>query len=221
MTDYQISLEKVRERHPKELEQLKVQVAGSASKFSDVPVEQWRFYYSSAHAIRMETGAELLKKLGNPELEDRELDEYHKWKQTATIEERVQKHLSETTVNLVARPATRGSRFSQRLDAIPPEVRDDIVEMERHDKAEYDRIAAMTPEEREADTQRILRELRGFGGFGEIHVGGDGQAQALLDGIPLDLKGPSKRRQVPPGGQGKPEEKPKKRDKWSGGAIRV
>lgn len=222
MSRFNLTYQRVRERHPTELEQLKAQVAASNMKGKTVPVEQWQFFYSTSTRIEGMTGTQFMEKMRSGDL-DREEEARHNWDQTATLEDRVTDHKERTEVRLIAKPAARGGGVHVDISSIPPEVQNDIVETEHREMESIARLNAMTPEEREADTQRILRELRGSPGFAEIHVGEDGQARALLGGLELGLR-QGEHIQMKRSGptQTEPQkEKPKKRDKWSGGAIRV
>jgi hypothetical protein len=184
-----------RERHPKELEQVRAEVARSGSKYKTKPVEQWQFFYSTHQEMRGSMmGDEFMRKLQSGELA-REKDEKMRWEDTATLEDRIQRHTEGLHVSLSARLTPRGGGYGAPLNSIPPEIQAEIRESSQQEMVERARFNALTPAEREAEAQALIAQLRGSSGFAEIRVGGDGQAEAMLGGIPLDLRGPTQRRQ--------------------------
>lgn len=233
MSEYPITYEMARERHPKELEQVRVEVARSGSKYKTKLVEQWQFFYSTHQEIQGGgmRGDEFMRKLQSGELA-REKDEKMRWKDTATLEDRIQRYMEGLHISLSARLTPRGGSYGVPLNSIPPEIQADIRETSQQEVAERARFNALTPAEREAETQGLLAQLRGSPGFTEIHIGEDGRAQAMMQGLQMDLspegnvrmtgpRAPEAKAMLKAASKTPPKEKPKKRDKWSGGAIQV
>jgi hypothetical protein len=94
-------------------------------------------------------------------------------KPVETVDVVVARRVGNTCVTLQA-SSGRGCWSSGAINPLPAAVIASITEQEQGRVAEQARIAALTPEERRAETERLLGVLRGSPGFFEINVPGRG-----------------------------------------------
>ncbi len=166
--EIKIGYETAMKRHPKEMELIKEQIKQSKSKFKDVPLSEYTIGYNSCtvHKSGSYNGKEFFEKMSSGELQ-KEVNEYDNWINTATIDEKIAKRVSQTHVSLYVK-YKRGSGFVVPLTTIPYEIMDEIRKYEIHEQSEIDRVKSITNEDRENESIDLIRELGMDSGF--LHV---------------------------------------------------
>lgn len=152
----------VEKRHPQELKRLIEQLRKSKSKQKDADPTGMTFEYNYAMRCEGFTGAQVLDHLsGVKPLPER--------KKFVTVEEKVADWMERATpVNLTGK---LGRWYGCERVPNPPELEENFRLDAEREVAEEQRRASLTDEEREAETQEILRQLSGMGGFVGFRIG--------------------------------------------------
>jgi hypothetical protein len=152
----ELTYEMVAERHPAELEKIIKQLRKSKSKMKDADPKGMRFEYS--YAMRCDIsyrGDEFFDAIANGTLDQP--------KRPTTVEGKVADWVERSTP--VALKATLGRWYGYEVVPNPPELEETFRRDAEEEVKRETRIANMTPAERNDETQRILSELSGGGGF--------------------------------------------------------
>jgi hypothetical protein len=135
----------VKKRHPEELQKLVTQLRNSSSKHKDADASAMRFEYT--YCIECS------------------LDRRYSATVSATVEDKVADLLSRISpVNLTGKI---GRWYTSIRVPNPPELEVYVRECAEKEVAERNRIDSLTDSERQAEVQKILKELRNLGAFYE------------------------------------------------------
>jgi hypothetical protein len=91
-------------------------------------------------------------------------------KKNRSVEERVEDDCRRTTVSIRGSVGRWWGYGTLKKGECPPEVRAIYEESAREDVAEETRISNLSDEERQKETEEVLRQLRGTPGFFEFHL---------------------------------------------------
>lgn len=130
----------------------------SKAKGSHVPLSEFEFSFEIAEKIQ---GCSLNDVLSGKVLKDK--------REEMTVEERLRKQLKNVFVQIQASYGRYQLR-SEVLEEIPEQVEDGYRKSIQEQEEERKRVEALTPEERDKETQVLLRELRKYPGFLEMHI---------------------------------------------------
>ena len=148
-----VSYTQAKKRHPQAVKALMAKLAKGNSKEKGAKPSDLKWSYETCEAIGMTGGKKGL--MGILQAGPRK---------PPTAAER----LANTTTTLVGKIGRWWSR--EPLGGNPPEVKTLLDKQEADDKVEQALIDAMTPEERQADLDRLVGELSGMGGFIGISI---------------------------------------------------
>lgn len=81
-----------------------------------------------------------------------------------TVKERIADEVSRTFVQVTV------AGYGAKLTTVPAEIMREIIDHHTEEQREEQRIDALSPEERAAEVERLLGELRGTPGFFEVRL---------------------------------------------------
>ena len=137
----------------------------SKAKGSFIPFDKFEFSFEIAERIQCHTLGDIFS---GKALKDQ------KKEINLTIDEQLQKRLKNLSVWISA-SCGQYCLGSDTLKEIPEQVKDQYRKSIQEQEDERKRVEALTPEERNEETQRLLKELRKDPDFFEMHIPMDDQ----------------------------------------------
>jgi len=153
--------ELAKERHPEQVEEIIATLRRSKSKQKNANPEDLNWYYDYCKAVKAHSFMEVIENArtraqeppSNPCVEAR----------VASMVEGLHFRLSASRKHWIG-TAQLNEGF------VPPELIAQFVERAEEERAEQERIDNLTPEERDAEVQELLGELRQDPGFMEFEI---------------------------------------------------
>ena len=187
----ELSYEEARRQYPDKVDEVMTKLRKGKSRHRDAAPEEleWSIEYGVLVPGQLVTFADLI--VGR-------VEDPRERRSRMSLDERVEEIVQGVTAYLRGKIG-RFIAFSSQIEGCPEEVRAAIRRGVEEDIAEEARVAALSPEERQAEAEEALRQLRKMPGFMEIRIGDDVEA-ALIDGFsqvfsePLEDEPPRQRK---------------------------
>jgi hypothetical protein len=157
--ELQTTYKEVSELYPETIKHLEKEKMRSKAKNAKEPLSKFKFVYDWCVRIQASSLADIMSGKAHAEAGER---------RKMTLQQRVDDKMSRISVTV--RVALGHTRYCSELKSVPPAIIEQCRRDFEEQIAEEKRIDSLTPEQREAETQAILEELRKNPGFTEIQV---------------------------------------------------
>lgn len=167
----EIDYKTTKKRYPKEVEEITKKVRAGKSKHRNSDPNLWAWGFS--WCVRIEgsiNGSDFMKMVVGEK-------EFPKEEEPKTANEEIKDYARRATVHLAAKIG-KTEWCSEKPIKFPDEIGKGIRDQFEKDKVEKVRIDALSPEERDRETNEILRQLSRSPGFMAIGVGPNGPMPA-------------------------------------------
>ncbi len=151
---YQLALE----RHPDHVANVLAQLQNGKSKEKGTAPESFEWSYLTAERIEGDCSFQgMINRIKNPP-------------PPPTLQQRIQNRLKNITTYLHAKKGHWQGYCEQPLETLPPEVIQQVTDTETKAEANHLYFESLTPAQRQAETEEILKELRKDKGLMEIRL---------------------------------------------------
>jgi hypothetical protein len=155
-----VTYEEALKRHPQRVAEALARLRKSKSKWRNAEPETLMWAYSWCKQVKGMSFPEMLASVKNPQP-----------KKVLTEQQRVDEEIGAYILGLDIE--TPGAHYwSEKFSVVdmPPEIVDEVRARIQADMKEEARLATLTPEQRGAEVEGLLKQLRGKPGFFEVRI---------------------------------------------------
>ena len=171
--EIKLSYQEMKTNHPDLISVLVEKIRSSNSKDKNKSEKDYDFYYSYGVAIKGHSFGDMMI----------ELREINKEKEPEKSFDKIMEEKLNSVIGLSLTISAGRTKRYIALNDKPKLFVDKFSELylksAEEEKREDERIAKLTPEERNRETQEIINELSGMGGFIGLNVGNNGVTQIM------------------------------------------